>query len=231
MMEAAMGGMMEVQAAQLAQQKASSEEVKSFAKQLEQDHTNANNELKQLAATKNVNLPTDMGPKHQAHITRLQALSGDQFDREYSKMMVADHKKDVSLFQRHSTRSMDSDVKGFAAKTLPVLQGHLEKAQQLQTSTRSRKASSSNSGSGASGNMDRQSGSGMGASGSSGSTSGRGNSGSGASGTSGSGSGSSGSSGSGSTSGSGSGSGTSGSGTSGSGSGSSGTSGTGAAKP
>jgi putative membrane protein len=140
MMEAAQGGMMEVQLAQLAQQKASSEEVKEFAKTLEQDHSKANDELKALAQQKNVSLPTEIGAKHQSEVAKLQNMSGEQFDRAYMKMMVDDHKKDVSKFQKESDRAMDSHVKEFAAKTLPTLQSHLQKAQELNTSTRSRKA-------------------------------------------------------------------------------------------
>jgi putative membrane protein len=143
MVEAAQAGMMEVQLAQLAQEKASSDEVKQFAKQLEQDHSKANDELKEIAKQKNVDLPADMGPKHQSHMAKLQSKSGDEFDRAYMKLMVDDHKKDVSKFKKQSEKAMDSHVKEFAAKTLPHLQAHLEKAQALNTQTRSRRADDS----------------------------------------------------------------------------------------
>ncbi len=94
-----MGGMMEVQAAQAAQQKASSSEVKELAKKIEQDHTAANEELKALAVKKGVELPSDMGPKHQTHMSKIQSASGDQFDRIWLKMMMDDHKKDIASFQ------------------------------------------------------------------------------------------------------------------------------------
>jgi putative membrane protein len=141
MNEVAQSGLMEVQAATLAQQKAQSDEVKKFATQLLNDHNKANEELKALAAQKNVDLPADMGPKHQAHIARLQNLSDAQFDRQWTKMQVDHHKKDVKEFQRHANRSMDSHVKAFAEKQLPILQQHLQTAQNLQqASTRSRSA-------------------------------------------------------------------------------------------
>jgi putative membrane protein len=165
MNETAQSGLMEVQAATLAQQKAQNDEVKKFAQQLLDDHNKANKELQDLAAKKNVNLPTEMGPKHQAHITRLQNMSDAQFDREWLKMQVDHHKKDVKEFQRHAERSMDSHVKGFAEKNLPTLQQHLQTAQNLQqTASRSRSAntsrnSESNSGS-TSGNTSGTSGAG-----------------------------------------------------------------------
>src|SRR5687768_16306683 len=124
MNEAAQSGLMEVQAATIAQQKAQNDEVKKFAQQLLDDHNKANQELQALAKQKNVNLPTDMGPKHQQHISRLQNLSEAQFDRAWMKMQADHHKKDVREFQRHVNRSMDSHVKAFAEKNLPTLQQH-----------------------------------------------------------------------------------------------------------
>lgn len=143
MNKAAMGGMAEVQMAQMAQQKASSQEVKDYARMLEQDHSKANDKLKSIASERQVTLPTDIGPEHQAMATKLNALSGEEFDRAYMKGMVADHKKDIKEFEKASNRSMDSNLKEFASSTLPTLREHLQKAEQLATSTRSRKADKS----------------------------------------------------------------------------------------
>jgi len=139
MTKAAMGGMMEVQAAQMAQQKASSQEVRDYARKLEQDHSLANDKLKAIAKERQVSLPTDVGAEHKAMIGRLNALSGAEFDKAYMKAMVADHRKDIREFEKASNRSMDSDLKNFASSTLPTLKEHLQQAGQLNGSTRSRK--------------------------------------------------------------------------------------------
>jgi putative membrane protein len=157
LMEAAVGGMMEVKAAQLAQEKAQSEEVKNFAKQLEQDHSKANEQLKQLAAKKNVQLPTEISGKHQEHLSKLQNTAEGNFDRTFVKMQTQHHQKDIKAFEKQTDRSMDSDVKEFASSTLPTLRQHLQTVQGLQTSTRSRKADSSTS-TGQSGNTTTPSG-------------------------------------------------------------------------
>ena len=127
----------EIEAARLAQEKASSSEVKEFARKLEQDHQKTSEQLKVLAQQKNVELPSDMG-KHAQAVEKIRGLSGDKFDKEFMKMQVNHHKKDVGAFQKQTERSMDSDVKAFASTTLPTLQQHLQEAQQLQGSTRGR---------------------------------------------------------------------------------------------
>jgi len=47
--------------------------------------------------------------------------------------MVDDHKEDVAAFQKAADNSQDPDVKHFASKTLPVLQGHLTKIEKIQS--------------------------------------------------------------------------------------------------
>jgi putative membrane protein len=127
--EAAAGGMMEVELGKLAQEKASSDKVKQFGKRMEDDHSKANAELKQLASTKGVDLPTALEGKQKSTVERLSKLSGAQFDRQYMTTMVSDHKEDVSKFQSESSKAKDPDVKQFAGKTLPTLKEHLQLAE------------------------------------------------------------------------------------------------------
>src|SRR5437588_6359038 len=57
--EAADGGLAEVELGQLASSKASSDEVKKFGQRMVEDHGKANDQLKQLAQSKNVDLPNE----------------------------------------------------------------------------------------------------------------------------------------------------------------------------
>jgi putative membrane protein len=131
-MEAAMGGMAEVELGRLASQRGSSDAVKQFGQRMVDDHSRANSELMQLASGKGITLPTGLDAKHQALMTKMSALSGAAFDRAYAKDMVKDHTKDVALFQKEGSRGADADLKGFAQKTLPTLQEHLSMARSLQ---------------------------------------------------------------------------------------------------
>jgi putative membrane protein len=130
--EAAMGGMAEVDLGQLAKEKATNEKVKAFADRMVTDHSKANDELKSLAASKQITLPAAIGSKHQATHDRLAKLSGAAFDRAYVRDMLTDHQKDVAAFMRESNSGQDSDVKAWSTKTLPTLQDHLKMVQDLQ---------------------------------------------------------------------------------------------------
>jgi putative membrane protein len=129
--KAAEGGMAEVELGQLATQKAASEDVKKFGQRMVDDHSKANDQLKELASSKGVNLPSGLDAKDQATKERLSKLSGEQFDHAYMQDMVKDHTKDVAEFRHESTMAKDPDVKNFASQTLPTLQEHLSLAKSI----------------------------------------------------------------------------------------------------
>jgi putative membrane protein len=130
-MAAAAGGLAEVELGRLAADKASNADVKQFGQRMVDDHGKANDELKSLASQKNITLPADLDAKEKATRDRLSKLSGDAFDRAYMREMVADHNKDVAEFQHASKMAKDSDVKAWAAKTLPTLEEHQKMAKEI----------------------------------------------------------------------------------------------------
>jgi len=129
--DAAQGGMAEVELGQLAAEKASSDDVKKFGQRMVDDHSKANEDLKQLATKKGVHVPQELSVKDKATKARLSKLSGEQFDKAYMANMVRDHKKDVAEFKRETESAKDPDVKNFATSTLPTLEDHLKQAQSL----------------------------------------------------------------------------------------------------
>lgn len=131
--KAAQGGLAEVQLGQLAEQKASSQSVKDFGQRMVTDHTKANDQLKGLAASDGVTLPTTMDAKDQALYNKLSGMSGAAFDRAYMNAMVRDHKMDVADFQKEAGASHNDGVKSFASSTLPTLQQHLQLAQSVDS--------------------------------------------------------------------------------------------------
>ena len=131
-MMAAMGGMAEVEMARLALTKASSESVKEYAQKMIDDHTKANEELMQIATSKGITLPTAPDPKMQAMMMKMERLSGAEFDREYIKNAGNKAHMDMEkLFRNESMKGKDADLRAFAAKTLPIVQMHLQMARDM----------------------------------------------------------------------------------------------------
>lgn len=129
---AAESGMAEVRMGQLIKESAQSPELRQFGERLVTDHTKANQELNQIAATKGVSPPSQPAQKHEKMLEHLSKLKGAEFDRAAQKHAVMHHQEDVQLFEKASRNLNDSELKAFASRTLPVLKEHLEMAKKLQ---------------------------------------------------------------------------------------------------
>jgi putative membrane protein len=129
--EAAQGGMAEVKLGQLAQEKGSNDLVKSFGKRMVDDHSKANDKLKEVASRESITLPNDLSAKDQATYDRLSKLNGASFDRAYARDMVKDHETDVAAFQKEANGGKTDSLKSFASETLPTLQDHLKQAKEM----------------------------------------------------------------------------------------------------
>ena len=134
-MKAASGGMAEVQAAQLAQQKSQDSGVKDFAAKMITDHTAANTQLTTLAGQKGLTVPTALDDKDQSEIDKLTKLDGKKFDKMYMKGQVKDHKSMLTLLQKEAKSGKDPDLKAFAEQTIPVVQSHLDMAKTGKSSS------------------------------------------------------------------------------------------------
>lgn len=132
--EAASGGLFEVEAGKIAAERASKQEVKDFAQSMIDDHGKANQELKQIATSKNFNVPTEMNKKHRQDLDKLSKYSGADFDKHYMDMMVKDHKKDVTEFRKHAKEGKDPELRAWASKKVAALEHHLTMAQDMTRS-------------------------------------------------------------------------------------------------
>lgn len=131
MERAAQGNMAEIRLSQLALQRASSDDVKQYAQQMIDQHTQANNQLMQLARQKGVTLPRQLDAQHQQIERQLQRLSGTNFDQAYMRAMVNDHAQTAALFQRQAEQGQDRDVVAYASTLLPAIQQHYAMANSM----------------------------------------------------------------------------------------------------
>ena len=120
MMNAAKGGMMEVEMGKMATQNAQSADVKKFGNRMVTDHSKANNELMALAKEEGVTLPGAKSPGKW------------KSDKDYMDDMVKDHQKDLAEFQKEAQNGTDPDLKAFAAKGAKMVSTHLKLAQETQ---------------------------------------------------------------------------------------------------
>lgn len=130
-LEASSSSMMEIELAQFAEQNAQHPRVRNFASMIVRDHTKAMEDLKALANSKNINLPTVMEDDHRDKMRDIQEKRGLDFDREYMSEMINAHENDIDKFTKHAEEGNDSDLKAFAANTLPVLLMHQDSAKRI----------------------------------------------------------------------------------------------------
>ena len=120
MMNAAKGGMMEVEMGKVAAQNSQNADVKKFGNRMVADHGKANNELMTLAKGKGVSLPAAKSPGKW------------KSDKDYMDQMVKDHEKDLAEFQKEAKDGTDADLKKFADKTAKIISQHLQMAKEIQ---------------------------------------------------------------------------------------------------
>jgi putative membrane protein len=132
---AAVSGLFEIQSSELATQKGSTQQLIDFANHMITDHMMQDQELKSLAAQKNITLPATLTPEKQAIVTKLNGLGGAAFEKEYMNEQIKSHEETVKNFEMASTSARDADVKTFASKYLPALRMHLDHARSVKTVT------------------------------------------------------------------------------------------------
>jgi putative membrane protein len=132
---AATDGLLEMEAAKLAESRAQTEPVRQFARMMAEHHARANEELAALARRKNVEVPKALDEKAQDRLDGLRDETGRDFDEEYLDFMIDEHQRVIREFERQAEREgEDPDVKGWASQTLPTLRTHLDQAKRTEDS-------------------------------------------------------------------------------------------------
>jgi putative membrane protein len=126
----AQNNMAEIELGRTGVEKASNSDVKQFAQKLVDDHSKVLDELKSLASSKGIDLPSDVTAKHKSDKEHLMKYSGAEFDKNFMSHMVKAHQAGVSDFRQTSKKATDPDVKSLVDKTLPTLEQHLEMARE-----------------------------------------------------------------------------------------------------
>jgi putative membrane protein len=132
---AAMSNMYEIQAADIALERATGAEIKSLARTIKADHTAALDTLKGLAPTAapDVALPNALDERRQGLIDNLRSASASDFDRVYLDQQIAAHEEAVTLMSGFRDNTDAPALAAYAGDVLPKIQSHLDMAKRIKT--------------------------------------------------------------------------------------------------
>jgi len=122
----------EIQLGKLAQQKGQTAHVKDLGKMMEDVHTKSQRELVTLAENKRISIPTSPTNNAKDAYDKLNGKSGDDFDNEYTDMMVSGHKDAISIYEKAASDSQDADIRNWSQATLSTLRTHLDHSLESQ---------------------------------------------------------------------------------------------------
>ncbi|HET9791896.1 MAG TPA: DUF4142 domain-containing protein [Candidatus Angelobacter sp.] len=132
---AAQTDMVEANLGQLAQDKASSDQVKEYGQMLATDHTNDFSQLHAAAQQANLTVPDAIDSEHNKKmIDPFQKLKGSAFDHKYIAEMVAGHTKAIAVYKKEANDAQNDAIKTYAQAALPTLEKHLDEAKALEKS-------------------------------------------------------------------------------------------------
>lgn len=131
--KALVGNTVEVMMAELALKKGESADVKEFAEMMIKDHKKANSELSEIDDAHGSSVPSpNPSAEDKALYAQMTSLTGTAFDTAYIKHAVSDHETDVKEYKEAKEDVQDKMLMTYIDKTLPVIEGHLKKAQSLE---------------------------------------------------------------------------------------------------
>jgi putative membrane protein len=125
----------EIEAAGLAKTKARDAEIKSFARQMEMDHTAMKNEVAEAAQRLGLSTTAtdeDVLEDHQEDMRALnEASAGKDFDDKYIDEQVEAHKDALDKIDDAIEKTQNAEFKSLLQKARGAVDGHLKHAEQL----------------------------------------------------------------------------------------------------
>lgn len=120
----------EIMLGNLAADRARDSGVRDFGRTLASDHSKARGEVLDVGRRFGIRPTREMAPEARDERDRLMGLRGRDFDREFVRYMIDDHRKDIGDF-RDEAREHHGQVSDLAARQLPTLREHLRIAMSL----------------------------------------------------------------------------------------------------
>jgi putative membrane protein len=121
----------------LASTKATNQEVKDFARLMMSEHHALRKQGQQLASQLNVTpdppATNPLAPLVESEMTALESTpKGPKFDQVYIEQEIAAHKAVLDLADQAHAQAQNEQLKGLIEQARPVIQKHLEQAEEIQ---------------------------------------------------------------------------------------------------
>jgi putative membrane protein len=130
-LEASEARLMDLQQGKLAEQRATFRALKDYSALMVKDQAAMLDELRRIAAEKNLTVANSLGEKRSDGLATLNELHGKKFDAKFIKMMTIDHRHDLKKFEK-AALSKDADIQVFATKYIPIIESHLARIKSLK---------------------------------------------------------------------------------------------------
>lgn len=130
----------EIALGKLAEEKASTDEVRAYADQLVQDHANVDQTVVAMAQKSGARVQKDArADRNVRHQTarekqlerKLKSARGLDFDRLFLQQTSADHERLIRKLQQDREDASDNELEAFIDKLIPILEQHRGLAQIL----------------------------------------------------------------------------------------------------
>ena len=130
--QADLGAPFQVDSGRLAETKATTAAIRSYAHLMVTSHIPVVDALNAILQRKNITPSnTLLHGAYDAMLTTLKADQGAAFDRDYVNGQVEYQKGNAALFRQEIQNGDDADLKEFARQTLPKIEDHLDRILKL----------------------------------------------------------------------------------------------------
>ena len=135
---------MEIELGKVAQKNAGSQAVKEYGAMMVKEHGDHDKQLTAFAKQTKQKIPAYKPPTEaekqeiamaKKHAAEIKKLSGADFDREYLRMMVEDHDRELAKIDANIAKTQNTQLAELLKETKPILQKHADQARELQKSS------------------------------------------------------------------------------------------------
>lgn len=140
----------EVDAGKLAGERATSEQVKTFAKSLVQEHARMLRESQMLAkqlakdpvadSASDAEPMKDLADAQSRAMSDIRAKTGTEFDKTFIDRMVDGHEHVLEKLKDWRGKALDPKLNTAMSRAIPVVEGHLTEAKRIQDTMKPKKA-------------------------------------------------------------------------------------------